>query len=266
MLFLFAGGIVNLAGAVVNWLVPYRIWIGQGLNPYDAHTVWKGSFLTIPAQIAGLFHLDNWNLGWLRVVQQGLKIGFLVPVLGLIFFFLLAVQMKRLLNEKTMTFREITLLGLLAGVGCMMPFFPGLWIANADPYWCACDRGFQQTIEYVQSGVEPGDVIVFDSYGTDHWHCWLNDWREPLPWYSLRYEIAGPSSSEEGAQVPDLTADLLSSLGQQYNRLWYLNSSQSPDYSVGEESEWLQERFQQRSIEVFSDVNGEIQAWLFELD
>jgi hypothetical protein len=250
----------------VNWLVPYRAWIGQGLNPYEAQTVWNGRFLSIPAQIAGLFDIGKWNLGWMRVYQQGMSISLLVPVLGFVFLVLLALQLQRFLENKTISFRTMTLLGLLAAMSCMTPFFPGLWVSKADPYWCTCDAAYQQTLEYVQSKIKVGDVLVFDSYGTDHWHCWLNDWREPQPWYSLRYEIAGPSSVKDDVQVSDLTADLFTTLGQQYSRLWYVNSSQTPDYSVSEENEWLGEKYHRESINTFSDSSGEIQVGLFSLE
>ncbi|MBN1266772.1 MAG: hypothetical protein JXA25_14845 [Anaerolineales bacterium] len=265
-LFLGVGILVNLAASVVDWHVPYRIWTDQGLNPYLPAAAWQGKFLSIPAQIAGLIDIKDWNLSWLRAWQAGSSTSMLVPVFGVVLLAALVFQLRRMLKPSPVLFRETILLGLLAGVGCMTPFFPGLWISRTDPYWCASDSAYQQALELVEGKVQPGDVIVFDSYGTSHWHCWLNDWQQPEPWYSLRYEIAGPSLAEDGVLVSELTEELFSALGQEYSRLWYVNTNQSPDYYAGEESLWLQERYQQQSSTLFSGAGEEIRVWLFLLE
>jgi len=52
--FLASGMAVNIAGSAVKWRLPYRIWMADGLDPYQADAAWQWRFLAIGHQIKGL--------------------------------------------------------------------------------------------------------------------------------------------------------------------------------------------------------------------
>jgi hypothetical protein len=263
--FLTSGMVINIAGSAVNWRLPYRIWMADGLDPYQTVTAWQWRYLAVGQQIKGLVDPAEWSLSWLRVFSQGTAAGVIVPAAGAVLLIGLGYLMRQLLSERRLRYRDAILLGLLTAVGWLFPFFPGLWAAQADPYWCAQDTAYQQALMYVENEVRDGDVLVFDSYGTEHWRCWLNDWDRPQPWYSLAYKIPGPSDPSDDSALADPSVELLKTLSGAHTRLWYVSTDQAPDYTTSGARTWLEEQHPVLLSETFFEGGEEISILVFRL-
>lgn len=263
--FLSVGAVINIAGSVVSWRVPYRGWLQQGLDPYSAGTAWRLKFLAIPLQLGGLFDVSTWSLNWLRAAVAGFPAAYLVPVLGGALLAGLGVLVFRLLKKEGLGYSGAVTLGLLAGVVLMYPLYPGLWLSRVDSYWCAGDQAYSQALKYVEERAGGDDVVVFDSYGTDHWHCWLNDWRGEQPWYSLAYEISGPGSNDGTVALSRPTQMLFEDLEGDNNRIFYVATNQAPDYATGSERAWLENCCAGMGGEMFTGGDVEISVSIFDV-
>jgi hypothetical protein len=93
----------------------------------------------------------------------------------------------------------------------------------------------------VKDDVQAGDLVVVDAYGMPIWHYMMNQWKEPVPWFSLPFEIPGATGVDPiiGSQPSSAALQLFQQVGSKYDRLWYISSDEAPDAGLRREITWL---------------------------
>jgi hypothetical protein len=135
--------------------------------------------------------------------------------------------------------------------------------ARSDPAWYARDSHLGEAIAYVAAGIEDGDVLLVDAYGTPAWARVLNEWSLPSRWYSLPFEIPGAQAASTPVLQPDV-ARLLEQLLAGETRLWLLTSSDAPDYLARNERLWLESHARLMMARSFNGGSLQLDVLTFE--
>ena len=175
-------GVVQLSAVLVPWQTAYESIRSLGLEPYTYTGAWDIRRLLPLHSIAALPRLDAWVTAWTRVARTGTA-AWIVPValcaLGLLSGWLL-LSLRRGRAWLALTAALSISLAVLWGVGSSL---------RTDPEWYANQVELGQAIELVGAEVRAGDVVLIDAYATPLWFRMMNDWRLPVRWYSLPFEI-----------------------------------------------------------------------------
>jgi hypothetical protein len=258
--------LVQLSGAVVAWRIPFEGWLAKGLDPYSPGSIWRLEYLVIPQHLQALFHISSWDIAWFRTLQTQSWV-ILLPIFALVSI-ILAVTFLRKRDVVIWRSRYRSVIAIfLTTFGICFPVFPSLRLLREDPSAGGESLQIEQIVDWTQAEAREGDLIVVDSYGTDLWTRMMNDWHQPVPWYSLPYEIPGTEGvgSEIGGNPSPSTQELFGRLEDGYTRLIYLTSQETPDYVLLREEHWLQTHYDlQKEVE----FNGEpfVKACIFSSD
>ena len=154
---------------------------------------------------------------------------------------------------------------ILLAIAAIMPLLTLLYTGRKDPYWGTNQSQYQESMEYVRRESQPTDVILLNSYGTPLWTFWMDQWDQPVPWYSLPYEIPQDGDSEkEGVPPPSGEAEiLLDGINGDAHLLWYVSSKTAPDYSSSQAKAWLDTHYNLLESKIFDgDPEVEVRRYL----
>ena len=241
---LIASIVIQVSGAIVTWRLVYFEWQSRGLDPYVAGAAWDPRFLAIPEHILRLTRPGDWSVAWMRLLQNGRLEVLIHPFLALFLGGGILWAIKSYFgSDSPSRLRQIGC-SLAIALALVLPIIPTWWGYRQDPAWGADRPELHAALSTVSKSSQPGDVVVIDSYGTPLWALWINRWDQPQRWYSLPYEIPGPSMAEEEYALPsEAVLALFASLQGDYRRLWYVTSDAAPDYALKREFGWLESRF-----------------------
>jgi len=239
-----AAFMVQLAGAIVAWRIPYEQWQKSGLNAYGTKTVWDFSFQVIPIHFRHLADPGAWDIAWLRILAYDSQV-MILPMVFVIAISLCLVGLVWIRSADRRKKNFVRVLSTLTVLILIFPIFPSLWFYKSDPLIGGQQPEFMSLVSWAEEQVENGDLVIVDSYGTELWRMMMGEWDVPIPWYSLPYEIPGAKGVGWiiGGPPSSATLDLLSGLSSKYNRLIYLTSDGTPDYSLMREQLWLGDQF-----------------------
>ena len=262
---LLFGAAIQLSGVVVEWHRVYSEWQAVGLDPFNTQTAWDPRFLAIPFHLSRMLETSTWQLGWLRVFRSGTLIAVFVPlsILGSLLILLLVMRRDSIRNSIFAFSRKRSI--ILLAIAAIMPLLTLLYTGRKDPYWGTNQSQYQESMEYVRRESQPTDVILLNSYGTPLWTFWMDQWDQPVPWYSLPYEIPQEGDSEkEGVPPPSGEAEiLLDGINGDAHLLWYVSSKKAPDYSSSQEKAWLDTHYNLLESKIFDgDPEVEVRWYL----
>ncbi|OGO15932.1 MAG: hypothetical protein A2Z14_13830 [Chloroflexi bacterium RBG_16_48_8] len=238
--FIALSALIQVSGAIVAWHIPFKAWVERGLDSYSLGSIWRFEYLAIPQHLRALTQVSSWDIAWIRTFQTQ-RWTVIIPILALLFISLAVVSLwkRRILHGLDRSRFALAILLFIFFV--FFPIYPSLWLLRDDPSSGGGKSELQDVIDWAKAQVKEGDLVILDSYGTDLWQRMMNDWDEPVPWYSLPYEI--PGTGEVGSEVGDdpsqAALDLFHQLGGEYSRLIYLTSQEAPDYVLKREEGWL---------------------------
>ncbi|MEX0787157.1 MAG: phospholipid carrier-dependent glycosyltransferase [Anaerolineales bacterium] len=237
------GFVVSLAGAWTGWWSAYSQWIRAGLNPGQPGFAWDLRFLVVPYAVRDLADPAALLPAWIRTIRFGHPEPWVVPVIAALLGS--AVPMLHAVKWAPAGVR-MRRLGLGAGLLALAasPFVLPQALAR-DPVHGAYRIDFQDAVTRLEQDIQPGDVVVVDSYATPLWSFMMNSWHSANVWYSLPFEISAVSDPVGTAPSPATTAaiDLFQELSMKTPRVWYLGSSDAPDFALGRKVEWLDDNF-----------------------
>lgn len=229
------GGIVQLGGSWVDLRAVYAAWRETGLDPYAVPAAWEARFLAILPQLGRLADPASWSVAWMRLIRSGAAEAAAAPAAAAIAgLFSLAMLLHAGSATRTRLSRAVLIIGGLASV---LPIFPTLWAYQRDPAFGGARPEFVQSAAYLEENATSGDLIAVDAYATPLWAYLMNRWESPVRWYSLPFEIPGSPGVEadSGCILPPMSVDLLFEAPQSGTRLFYVTSTDSPDYALGRE-------------------------------
>jgi hypothetical protein len=113
-------------------------------------------------------------------------------------------------------------------------------------------------VEAAKELVSSNDLVIVDSYGTRLWTRMMNDWSMSVPWYSLPFEIPGTEAVgwKIGGQPSQSLIQLVTFQLSSDRKVLYLTSSETPDFFLEREEQWLLNQFSEVNEYYFED--GEI--------
>jgi hypothetical protein len=224
--------LVQLAGALVAWNIPFQVWYEKGLDPVALDAVWRLDFLVIPIHLRNLLSVSSWDVGWIRSISTQAW-AWSIPVLILVFlvglFYLLRSLSLKLDPERS---KRILLCGTILLIG-ILPIFPTLRILKMDPGVGGGASELSDAVLWIEENVKAGDLVVVDSYGTDLWKHMMNEWDAHFPWYSLPFDFP----SEEDPLEEEFY--LVQQLGTTFNRVIYITTDEVPNFGQAQDQNWL---------------------------
>jgi hypothetical protein len=234
------GAVVQISATLVNWSYGYQALILRGLDPFLPTAAWDLRFLAIPAQVGGLLNPSAWDNVWLRISRQYPLLALAVPLAAACLAILLSAWLWRDTKSDNPSGRAWRTAGVAAAL--LLPLLPTAWVLRDDPAFGGDQPEFQAALQVIEDEVHSADLVVLDSYGTPLWSFLMNQWALPNRWYSLPFEIPNPEENCRGRVCPpsQVTVDLLASLVPSRGRLWYMASSESPDFGLHREEAWLE--------------------------
>ena len=230
---------IQLGGATVAWIAPYREWAERGLEPFSTRAAWAPEYLAIPIQLSKLFQTNSWDVAWVRVLQSDAQ-AVIIALSGIAIAFISAVYLRRLLRYGHSARARLVVAALgFAALAQLMGV--GLPLLKPDPAVGGDRPELSEMTSWIHARLNRGDVVVVDSYGTGLWTFLMNNWSSHTPWYSLAFEIPELALRNGGENLlPSLpTVSLLTTLSQEYRRIWYLSSTEAPDDGLQREVNWL---------------------------
>ncbi len=232
---------VQLAGVFVPWYIPFQIWSDQGLDPYSTSSVWDVTYLAIPMHITHLPEITHWDIAWIRMLPLDPR-AILAPISALVVLCaaILVLWSMKVRTRGSSIFYMIPPLtiGMLVMI---MPIFPSLYLLQDNPANGGARPEFESMHVWVKDNVQAGDLVVVDAYGTPIWQYMMNQWKEPIPWFSMPFEIPGATGVDPimGSQPSLAALQLFQQVGSKYDRLWYISSDEAPDSGLRREITWL---------------------------
>jgi len=232
--------IVQVAGTFVPWYLPFQVWSERGLDPYSTRSVWEVAYLTIPVHILHLAEVGRWDIAWTRTLLLAPE-AILIPLSTILLCFVSVYMLRMTVGE-----RRSDSLKMIPALACgmfalILPLFPNLLLLRDDPANGGNRLEFEEMHAWVKSKVQAGDLVVVDAYGTPIWHFMMNQWKEPIPWFSLPFEIPGTAGVDPvmGSHPSSAALQLFQQVGSKYDRLWYISSDEAPDAGLRREIMWL---------------------------
>ena len=251
---LLLGAAIQFSGVVVAWHRVYSEWQAVGLDPFNTQMAWDPRFLAIPFHLGRVLETSTWQLGWLRVFRSGTLTAVFVPlsILGSLSILYL-VKRRDSTRSSIFTFSRKWSILLLA-LAAIMPLLTLLYTGREDPYWGTNQTQYQESMEHIRRESQPTDAILLNSYGTPLWTFWMDQWDQPVPWYSLPYEIpqGGDFATEEVSPLSDEVEILLDAINGDAQFLWYISSNKAPDYSSSPEKAWLDTHYNLLESKIFN--------------
>jgi hypothetical protein len=264
---LLFGAAIQFSGVVVAWPDVYSEWQAVGLDPFNTQMVWDPRFLTIPFHLSRMLETSTWQMGWLRVLRSGALTAVFVPlsILG-------SLSILYLVKRRDSTRNSIFTISskgsmLLLALATIMPLLTLLYTGREDPYWGTNQSQYQESMEQIRIESQSTDVILLNSYGTPLWTFWMDQWDQPVPWYSLPYEIpqGGDFATEEVPSPSDEVVILLDEINGDAHSLWYISSNKAPDYSNSQEKVWLDTHYILLESKIFDgDPEVEVRRYLLK--
>ncbi|NIM93310.1 MAG: hypothetical protein GTO18_06325 [Anaerolineales bacterium] len=248
--------LVQIAGALVSWHIPFKVWLEQGKNPYLPNVVWDLGFQSIPIHLSRIFNTNSWDVGWVRTMGTDSSTIFIPGLISIVFmclFLLLFTDVGDRLGRTFALFGTV----LLTTVAVLMPLFLSLRFLDLDPKYGGDREEIVTAINWVEDHVEKDDIVVVDSYGTTLWHAMMNEWDVPVPWYSLPFEIPGTVGVgiSEAVEPSQATIDVFQIMSSQKVRLFYLTTSDTPDYGLEREHTWLSNHLSRVDYRYFNGLS-----------
>jgi hypothetical protein len=247
--------LIQLAGAIVAWHIPYEVWQSRGLDAYVPDAIWSWKFLVIPIQIKQLVNPGNWDIAWIRTLAYEPQVVLVPVILGIA----LGLGLTGMRWIRSLSRRRDFSLGVLATIAIILsvfPYFPSLWIYKADPLIGGQQPELQSLVSWAEETAENGDLVLVDSYGTKLWRTMMGEWDRSIPWYSLPFEIPGMTGVgwTLGGKPSGPAQDLINKVGTEFERLVYLASDEAPDYILMREKMWLDRAFHEELSVSFRGV------------
>ncbi len=196
-----ASMLVQLAGAVIMWHIPLLEWNRMGWDPYQPSAVWKLANSPLPIHITAMLYPANFDMAWFRVLGND-PLSICIPVITVLIAGGSVAFLYWILQRRRGNPRHLLLAFAIAAMALVFPIYPSLGLYKHDPAAGGDRPEFDVMLSWIESRIQPGDLVVVDSYGTSLWHYMMNHWRSSVPWYSLPYEIPSrrgrPSASASG--------------------------------------------------------------------
>ena len=250
--------IVQVSGAVVGWGYAFLFWVQNGLDPYTPDAVWDFRFQVIPIHLKGMTNPTLWDIAWIRTLAVDTQ-AVIIPIISVVLLLGSLAVFTFLKSPHKYYSVPIGISLIMIATGVITPMYPSVKLLKKDPHFSS--ETITEIIRSASERVQKGDLVLVDSYGTRLWYQMLNSWTEPVPWYSLPYEIPGSESvgTVVGGQPARATLQLVEDLVTDFNRILYLTSSESPDYALQRELGWLDSQFNKLEQVQF---NGEVFSML----
>jgi len=238
---LLLGAAIQFSGVVIAWHRVYSEWQAVGLDPFNTQMAWDPRFLPIPFHLSRMLETSTWQMGWLRVFRSGTLTAIFVPLSILGSLSILHLVKRRDSTRNSIFAFSLKWSRLLLALAAIMPVLALLYTGREDPYWGTDQSQYKDSMELIRKESQPTDVILLNSYGTPLWTFWMDQWDQPVLWYSLPYEIpqGGDSANEEIPPPSDDVVVLLDGINGDADFLWYVSSEKAPDYSSSSEKAWL---------------------------
>jgi hypothetical protein len=239
--------LVQLAGALVAWNIPFQVWYEKGLDPVALDAVWRWDFLVIPIHLRKLLTVSSWDVGWIRSTSNQAW-AWSIPALVLVFLVVLFNLLRKpFLKLDAVWAKRILLCGTILVIG-IFPIFPTLKILEKDPGVGGGASELSDAVLWVKENVKEGDLVVVQSYGTDLWKHMMNKWDVNFPWYSLSFELP----SDEDTLEEELF--LYQQLGTTFYRVIYVATDEAPNYRQAQEQNWLRSN---AKLSITEDFTGD---------
>lgn len=248
------GFTLQLASVLIPWREAYESVRSLGLEPYVFTGVWDVRRWLPVHQVPLLTSPDSWSTAWLRMARLGSPVWALPVALST------AAALGSLLLLRVRRVRLAVGASVLAALVVVSSVASSV---RSDPAWHTQDPRLGEAIAYVASGIEEGDVLLVDAYGTPAWYRVLNEWSSPARWYSLPFEIPGTQAGSTPGPHPDVVR-LLEGLLAGETRLWLLTSSDAPDYLARNERTWLEGHARLVQARSFSQGSFQLDVLTFD--
>lgn len=249
---LSVSALIQIAGAVVAWHLPYRTWLDRGLDPYSLGVEWDLRFLVIPEHFRQLLTLSSWDIAWVRSLPDTPE-AMVIPLIALGVIASCILLWRDALAHWQSGKPRLRAALIVGAVACVIPVYPSLLMFQGDPALGGQRPEFASALAWIEDRVGVEDLVVVDSYGTPLWRFTLNRWTEPVAWYSLPFEIPGAGDVEPSSLgTPSRAAlELFGRVGSEFSRLWYISSSDAPDSGLHREISWLDSQLELAEYRVF---------------
>jgi len=239
-----ASVLVQLAGVAIMWHIPLLEWHRMGWDPYQPSAVWKITNSPLPIHFTAMLNPANFDMAWFRVLGDDL-LSIFIPVIAVLIAGGCVAFLYWILQRRRGSPRHFLLAFVIGAMALVFPIFPSLGLYKHDPAAGGDRSEFDVMISWIEPRVQPGDIVVVDSYGTPLWHYMMNHWQSSVPWYSLPYEIPGTLDVPEDPEASPSTAflNLIEAIETSSERLWYLHTNDAPDFDLQRETKYLDQHF-----------------------
>ena len=258
--------LVQIAGALIMWHIPLLEWHRLGWNPYQPSAVWKAANSPLPIHFTAMLNPTNFDMAWFRVLGNN-PLSICIPVIVVLITgssvgFLYWILLRRRGDP-----RHLLLALAISSVALVLPIYPGLGLYKHDPAAGGDHAEFDAILSSIEPRIQPGDLVIVDSYGTPLWDYMMNYWQSSVPWYSLPYEIPGTTGVpvDAGALPSIAFRNLIEAKETVNERLWYLQTTDAPDFALQRETRYLDQHFPRIQAVRFTG-SGTVEFRLYLLD
>ena len=252
--------LVQLAGAVIVWHIPLLEWHRLGWDPYQPSAVWKLANSPLPIHFTAMLNPANFDMAWFRVLGID-PLSICIPVIIVLIAGGCAAFLYWILQRRRGSPRHLLLAFAIGAIVLVIPIYPSLDLYEHDSAAGGDHTEFDVALSWIEPRIQPGDLVILDSYGTSLWHYLMNHWRSSVPWYSLPYEIPGTADVPTDSGAPPSTAflNLIEAKETVNERLWYVQTSDAPDFDLQRETQYLDQHFPRiQSVRFTGSENVEI--------
>jgi len=255
-----ASMLVQLAGAAIMWHIPLLEWHRLGWDPYQPSAVWKLANSPLPIHITAMLNPANFDMAWFRVLGND-PFSISIPIITVLIAGGSGAFLYWILQRRRGSPRHLLLAFAIGAMALIFSIYPSLNLYKHDPAAGGDRSEFNMMLSWIEPRIQPGDLVIVDSYGTSLWHYMMNHWRSSVPWYSLPYEIPGTTNVPGDAGAPPSLAfiDLIEAREPFSERLWYLQTNDTPDFDFQREAQYLNQHFPRiQSVRFTGSDNVEI--------
>jgi hypothetical protein len=261
-----ASMLVQLAGVAILWHIPLLVWHRMGWDPYQPSAVWKLANSPLPIHFTALLNPANFDMAWFRVLGNNL-VSICIPVITVLIVGGSGAFLYWILQRRRGNPRHLLLAFVICVMALVFPIFPSLGLNKHDPAAGGDRPEFDVMLSWIEPHIQPGDLVIVDSYGTPLWHYMMNHWQSSVPWYSLPYEIPGTADvpGNPGASPSSAFLNLIEARETLSERLWYLQTNDAPDFDLQRETQYLNQHFTRiQAIHFTGFKNVEIHLYLLD--
>jgi hypothetical protein len=238
----------------------------MGWDPYQPSAVWKLTNSPLPIHFTAMLNPANFDMAWFRVLGDDL-LSIFIPVIAALITGGCVIFLFWILQRRRGSPRHLLLAFAIGAMALVFPLVPSLGLIKHDPAAGGDRSEFEVMLSWIEPRIQPGDLVVVDSYGTPLWRYMMNHWRSSVPWYSLPFEIPGTLDvpEEPGASPSIAFLNLIEARETLNERLWYLQTNDAPDFDLQRETQYLNQHFTRIQVIRFTgSENVEIRLYLLD--